>query len=247
MEINYKFSSQNLNVQTLSVQFSKLVREAAGENLHIINRMNARYWQFDSSFCATHDFFDASEIMFAAWCKCFEAGTPDDLSSERYNALMSDSAAASIMNEAWTISNRAEFSNREEEPIKEAGATCDNLITQEQAAVMVAKAVRKARQEVRQEEAESANLLQNWWSERVEEATKRGSKNVEVMRARMQEVNEVLKTNLDAVTRDRDTIHQKALGYFEQIQALENQLQHERTEREAAQRTVARLGGGIDE
>lgn len=34
-------------------------------------------------------------------------------------------------------------------------------------------------------------------------------------------------------------------GYFgEQIAALEAQLMHERSEREAAQRTIARLGGG---
>ena len=37
-------------------------------------------------------------------------------------------------------------------------------------------------------------------------------------------------------------------GYFgEQIVALEAQLMHERSEREAAQRTIARLGGGLDE
>jgi len=131
---------------------------------------------------------------------------------------------------------------KEKAPIRttvESGQGCEDLLTREQAAVMVAKAVRK----VRTEEAEHAKLLVAWWSEKLEEIkqeAKELQKDLEYHRAQntamlvqIQTMRRTHKRNLD------DTI--------ECCEALRWNLRKERKEREAAQRTVALLGGGIDE
>ena len=127
---------------------------------------------------------------------------------------------------------------KEKAPISttaESGQGCEDLLTREQAAVMVVEAVRK----VRTEEAEHAKLLQAWWFEKLEEAKQEAEqlqRSLEYCRAQ----NEQLQKDLE-YSRDQS---KKRLG---QIHHMRWELGVERKERAAAQRTVALLGGGIDE
>jgi len=113
---------------------------------------------------------------------------------------------------------------KEKAPISttvESGQGCEDLLTREQAAVMVVEAVRK----VRTEEAEHAKLLQAWWFEKLEEA----------------------KQEAEQLQKDVEYFRDQSKKRLGQIQHMRWELSTERKERAAAQRTVALLGGGIDE